>query len=87
MREAKARLSKLLQDVRRGKEWVITDRGKPVARLTGVSGDRLSLDDRIKRLEDLGLLEPRRIPAPELPSPLPLQKGLAQRWLQEDRNR
>lgn len=86
VREAKARLSRLLRDVQRGREWVITDRGKPVARLVGVSGDRLSLDERIKRLEDSGLLEPRQTPTRELPAPLPLRKGLAQRWLQEDRN-
>ncbi|MDP9190369.1 MAG: type II toxin-antitoxin system prevent-host-death family antitoxin [Acidobacteriota bacterium] len=37
--EAKARLSELLQDVRAGKEVVITSHGKPVARLVPAEVD------------------------------------------------
>lgn len=86
VREAKARLSRLLRDVQRGKEWVITDRGKPVARLSPPSGSDLPLEERLRRLEDAGLIEPLRRPARDLPPPLPLKKGLAQRWLKEDRD-
>ena len=85
VREAKARLSQLLRDVQRGQEWVITERGNPVARLSPISGRRLSLAERIRRLEDSGLVEPLDHAARNLPPPLPLKEGLAQKWLQEDR--
>ena len=85
VREAKARLSKLIRDVQRGKEWLITDRGRPVARLVPATGRDLSLQERIRRLEDSGLIEPPRRRVSRLPAPLPIEKELAQRWLQEDR--
>ena len=86
VREAKARLSKLIRDVQRGKEWLITDRKKPVARLVPATGRDLSLQERIRRLEDSGLIEPLRRRVRRLPAPLPIEKELAQRWLQEDRD-
>lgn len=85
VREAKARLSKLIRDVQRGKEWLITDREKPVARLVPAAGRDLSLRDRVRRLEDSGLMEPMRRRARRLPAPLPIAKELAQKWLREDR--
>ncbi len=86
VREAKARLSKLLRDVQRGQEWVITERGTPIARLAPISGRRLSLAERLRRLEDAGLVEPLHREVRNLPQPLPLKEGLAQKWLQESRN-
>ena len=85
VREAKARLSQLLRDVQRGQEWVITERGSPVARLSPISGRLLPLAERIRRLEDSGLVEPLHHAVGNLPPPLPLKQGLAQKWLQEDR--
>lgn len=87
VREAKARLSQLIRDVRRGGEWVITERGRPVARLIPVRADDLSVEERIRRLEESGLLEPIQRGSTPLPPPLPLKRNLAQQWLQEDRNR
>jgi len=84
VREAKARLSQLLRDVQRGQEWVITERGTPIARLLPIAGRSLSLADRVRRLEDAGLVEPLHREVRHLPPPLPV-KGLAQKWLQEDR--
>lgn len=86
VREAKAQLSKLLRDVQRGQEWVITERGSPVARLSPISGRSLPLAERIRRLEDSGLVEPLHHEVRNLPLPLSLKGGLAQKWLQEDRN-
>jgi len=86
VREAKARLSKMLRDVQRGQEWVITERGTPVARLSPISGRALPLAERVRRLEDSGLVEPLHHAARNLPPPLPLKEGLAQKWLQEDRS-
>lgn len=86
VREAKARLSKLIRDVQRGKEWLITDCERPVARLVPATGRALSLQERIRWLEDSGLIEPPRRRVSRLPAPLPIEKELAQRWLQEDRD-
>ena len=85
MREAKARLSQLLRDVQRGQEWVITERGSPIARLSPIAGRSLTLAERMHRLEDSGLVEPLRREVRNLPPPLPIKQGLAQKWLQEDR--
>ena len=38
IREARQRLTTLLEDVRKGREVLITDRGRPVARLVPPSG-------------------------------------------------
>ena len=85
IREAKARLSQLLRDVQLGREWVVTERGKPVARLVPVSASRGDLGERLKRLEEAGVIE-RRVGTPyPLPPPLPLANELARRILDEDR--
>ena len=85
VRDAKAQLSRLLRDVQRGREWVITDHGKPAARLVPAPAKRLSLEERLRRLEEMGLIEAPRGNARDLPPPFPLKNGLAQRWLQEGR--
>ncbi len=86
VRDAKARLSKLLRDVQRGQVWIITARGKPVARLVpAIDGAALSLEERLRRLEDAGLVEPLRGQVRQPPPPMPLKEGLAQAWLREDR--
>jgi prevent-host-death family protein len=86
VREAKARLSQLLDDVRRGREWTITDRGEPIARLVPVARESLPLADRLRRLEQQGLLEPSSARMLPVPPPLPLKKGLARKMLEQDRD-
>lgn len=86
VRDAKGRLSRLLREVRRGHEWIITDRGVPVAKLVPLREHEKSLREQIVRLEGAGLLEPLARTVRPLPPPLPLAPGLAQRWLQEDRS-
>lgn len=85
IREARSRLGMLLEAVTQGVEWVITDRGRPVARLTSLPSDELSLEDRIRRYEAAGRIMPASGEASIMPPPLPLQGGIAQRFLQEDR--
>ncbi|MCL6595700.1 MAG: type II toxin-antitoxin system prevent-host-death family antitoxin [Firmicutes bacterium] len=85
IREAKARLSELLRDVRQGGEWILTERGKPIARLAPVRRDDLTLADRVRRLEERGLVAPLGHEQRPLPPPLPLESGLATRWLEEER--
>lgn len=88
VREVKARLSSLLKKVREGQEIIITDRGKPIGKIVPFPDKSLSLEDRIERLENRGLLEPLSKQCPKrLPSPLPAPEGLAQKYLQEERNR
>lgn len=85
IREAKARLSELLRDVQAGREWVITERGKPVARLVPASAPRGPLEDRLRRLQEAGVVERRPVSQHALPPPLPLAAEFARRILDEDR--
>lgn len=80
--EAKAHFSRLLRDVARGHEWVITERGQPVARLSPI--EHRSLEDRLRLLEQAGVIE-RSVQHRPLPPPLPLESGLAHLFLDEDR--
>lgn len=53
IRELRADLSRLLKRVREGEEIVVTDRGKPVARIVPMDGRR-----KIDRLIAAGLVTP-----------------------------
>jgi len=86
IREAKANFSKLLRMVEKGNEVVLTDRGRPVGRIVPVGREALSLESRIKEMEDAGIVEPVLGKGPgSLPSPIPIEEGLAQKLLVEDR--
>lgn len=71
--EVKARLSEYLARVRGGEEVVITDRGRPVARLVAVAEREPHLAD----LERRGLLRPATAPLPDdfFEIPLPRSDG------------
>lgn len=86
IREAKARLSQVLHDVQDGAEWLVTDRGRPIARIVPIDQSSLTLLQRLKILEERGILASGHAMRREITPPLPLRNGLAQRWLQEDRN-
>ncbi len=66
--EAKNRLSALIDRVQHGETVVITDRGRPVARLESVLADA-SADPagRLARLERRGLVRRARAPAAKTP--------------------
>lgn len=58
-RELKNRLGRYLDMVRRGKSLLVTDRGKPIAKLTPAdeaSPDESSLDAILKNLEEHQLI-------------------------------
>jgi len=85
--ELKARLSEYLNQVKTGMEVLITDRGKPVARLVLVSRGK-DLKESLIRMEKQGLIRlgpgklPKdfwKIPRPEDP------KGLVLKALLEER--
>ena len=57
--ELKAHLSRYLREVRRGGEVHVLDRGRPVARLTGLSdASPSSGDEQRERLVQSGVLRP-----------------------------
>ena len=85
IREAKARLSELLRDVEHGREWIIADRGRPVARLVPISKEGRPLAERLRDLERAGVIEKAARPSYRLPPPLPLAMGAAQRLLDDER--
>lgn len=87
IREAKSRLGRLVDDVRAGAEWIITHRGRPVARLVPVRSEHLSPRERLAVLERDGAIAPANPSVKRLPPPLPLDGDLAQRYLQQDRAR
>lgn len=87
IREAKIHLSKYLRMVRQGHEVTLTDRGRPVGKIVPIPGSALPLEDRIRTLEEKGVLAP--VPQgkkPVLSSPIPVPSDTAQRYLQEDRD-
>jgi len=87
IRDAKMHLSKYVKMVQKGNEIILTDHGRPVGRIVPITTIDLSIEERIKRLEDQGLLEPSSGRKNyTIPSPLPVPPGIAQKLLQEDRN-
>jgi len=85
VRDAKAHLSSLLRQVRLGTEVVITDRGRPVARLVPVSDE--SAAAVLARLVERGVVGPSPPGPPEAIAAGLLPPGLAVRYLEQDRDR
>ncbi len=87
IREAKVHLSRYLHIVKNGGEVVLTDRGKPVGRIVPYHQAHLSLSDRVKHLESRGIILPRiGGENPKLFPPIAVPDGIAQKFLQEDRD-
>jgi prevent-host-death family protein len=80
--EAKARLSEILRQVREGKTVYISYRGETVAEIRPFSKPE-QLSDRMRRLEDEGVLvpphEPKRALRPVARKPGALARFLADR--------
>ena len=58
MRELKNHLSRYLGRVRDGEEVVVTDHGRPVARLVAIDASSDRLNDRLDLLSPLGMRDP-----------------------------
>lgn len=58
--ELKAKLSEYLAAIRAGEEVIVTDRGRPVARMLPIEGER-ELEARMDRLVRSGLVRPPRV--------------------------
>lgn len=63
--QLKATLSKYLDQVKAGEEVLVTDRGKPIARIVPVAPGSEAASARILELERAGLarIGPRKLPA------------------------
>jgi len=86
IRDAKINLSKLLKTVRKGSEIILTDRGRPVGRIVPIETESLPLQERVRRLEDQGVVVPLSEKSRKrIPPPIPVEDDLAQRLLKEDR--
>jgi len=57
VRDSKARLSELLRDVQLGHEWMITERGKPIAQLIPIVASEASLEERLVRVVKSGVID------------------------------
>lgn len=69
--ETKAKLSELLRRVKSGREFVITERGKPIAKVIPFEEKEETPEERLARLEKEGVI----LPAKKKPSRLPLNIG------------
>lgn len=85
----KARLSEHLKAVRAGEEIIVTDRGRPVARLTPLAGERRE-DARLTELIQAGLARPPIAPLSAdfwtLPRPADPEGRALQALLEERRD-
>jgi prevent-host-death family protein len=86
--EAKNRLSAYVDRVRGGETILITDRGRPVARLAPLEpGTQAHQDARLAELVRRGIIRVgRKAPPRRLPTPVKLRKRIdATRLIAEDR--
>lgn len=86
--ELKAHLSRYLREVRRGGEVQVLDRGRPVARLTGISDAMTSTpDEHRERLIQAGILRPGTAEAASVLDQAPLElPSDIRRAVDEDRD-
>lgn len=61
--EAKAKLSELLRNVKKGQETVITERGTPIAKVIPYK-EHSSFEERIKEMEARGEIIPAKSKGP-----------------------
>jgi prevent-host-death family protein len=88
IRDAKMQLSKYIKMVQQGAEVIITDRGRPVGKIVPIQIKDLPLGERIRRMEEQGLIDPTTANTiDKIPPPIPVPDGIAQKLLQEERDR
>lgn len=82
VRELRNCLSRWLDRVKQGEEVLVTDRGRPVARLSSVSADQ-GLDDLIAR--GVATRPTGRPRDDDLPPPLPIEGRLSDMVIEQRR--
>jgi prevent-host-death family protein len=78
--EAKAKFSEIMRKVREGKHVYISYRGKEVAEIRPLEKED-SLESRIRRLEERGVVGPRTSPKGKL-EPIADRPGALERFLE-----
>ena len=86
IREAKANLSRLVSSVECGDSIILTLRGRPAAKIVPLSGSDRDTEAPLAELEQRGWIKVHTGPS-DLPPPIQIEAGLAQRYLREDRDR
>lgn len=78
--EAKAKLSALLREVKRGRPVTISERGKPIAVITPLkrNGD---IESRLAELEGAGVIQPASSPLGHI-RPIVRKPGALRRFLE-----
>jgi prevent-host-death family protein len=56
--EAKARFSEIIKLVREGRTVIVSYHGKPVAEIRPVQADSATIDERVRGLQEAGVLTP-----------------------------
>ena len=84
-REFKARLGTYLRQVREGQTLTITDRGRPVAKVTPVEMTGQSIAARLDRLRAEGVVTGTGRPLPRVAAPIAGRGGLFSETLTDDR--
>ena len=81
VQDAKARFSEVIRKVRAGQRIVIAYRGQRIAEIRPIEDAAGTIEKRLARLEDEGLLSPRRDPRGVL-RPLARRAGALKRFLE-----
>lgn len=79
--EAKAKFSEIMRKVREGKHVYITYRGEEVAEIRPLEEKEESLEERLRRLEEQGLIGPPASPKGKL-EPIADRPGALERFLE-----
>lgn len=84
VQETKSRLSEVLRLVKTRREVIITENGKPIAKIVPIGvEDEESLDERLERLRAAGQLRPAAEPSPDRPRRRRPSAGAVQRFLDD----
>lgn len=79
--EAKAKFSEIIRKVRAGQRIIVAYRGKQIAVISPLNRAAESLEDRLKRLEDEGVISRGRKPLLAF-KPLGRKRGALARFLE-----
>lgn len=83
VRELRENLRAFLDRVKAGEDVIVTERGKPVARLVAPTGT----EDRLARLIAEGRARPPLRPRAPLPPPIPVEGSVTEILLEQRRSR
>lgn len=81
VRELRENLRAYLQRVKAGEDVIITERGRPIARLTHTGAAR----DRFEELVAAGVITPARRPKGKLPEPVEVAGSVTEILLEQRR--